>query len=76
MTMKQWQITDEWSFDGLKLVDVPQPEPGPGEVLLKMSPWAHGGCPVSSRPGSAATWARPASTAPWAARWTARRGNI
>ena len=34
--MKQWQITDEWSFDGLKLVDVPQPEPGPGEVLLKM----------------------------------------
>ncbi|MDP6831328.1 MAG: NAD(P)-dependent alcohol dehydrogenase [Alphaproteobacteria bacterium] len=36
MTMKQWQITDEWSFDGLKLVDTPRPEPGPGEVLLKM----------------------------------------
>ena len=36
MTMKQWQITDEWSFDGLKMVDVPRPEPGPGEVLLKM----------------------------------------
>lgn len=34
--MKQWQITDEWSFDGLKLVDAPRPEPGPGEVLLEM----------------------------------------
>ena len=34
--MKQWQITDDWSFGGLKVVDVPQPEPGPGEVLLKM----------------------------------------
>ncbi len=34
--MKQWQITDEWSFDGLKLVETDQPEPGPGEVLLKM----------------------------------------
>jgi NADPH:quinone reductase-like Zn-dependent oxidoreductase len=36
MTMKQWQITDEWSFDGLKLVDTEMPEAGPGEVLLKM----------------------------------------
>ncbi len=36
MTMKQWQITDEWSFDGLKMVDADRPEPGPGEVLLKM----------------------------------------
>ncbi len=34
--MKQWQIADEWSFDGLKLVDAERPEPGPGEVLLKM----------------------------------------
>ncbi|MBT4489925.1 MAG: NAD(P)-dependent alcohol dehydrogenase [Rhodospirillaceae bacterium] len=34
--MKQWQITDEWSFDGLKLVEVERPDPGPGEVLLKM----------------------------------------
>lgn len=34
--MKQWQITDEWSFDGLKMVEGDQPEPGPGEVLLKM----------------------------------------
>jgi NADPH:quinone reductase-like Zn-dependent oxidoreductase len=34
--MKQWQITDDWSFDGLKLVDAEMPEPGPGAVLLKM----------------------------------------
>lgn len=36
MTMKQWRITDEWSFDGLKMADADRPEPGPGEVLLKM----------------------------------------
>jgi NADPH:quinone reductase-like Zn-dependent oxidoreductase len=36
MTMKQWQITDEWSFEGLKLRDAERPEPGPGEVLLQM----------------------------------------
>lgn len=34
--LKQWQITDEWSFDGLKLVDAEIPEPGPGELLLRM----------------------------------------
>ena len=34
--MKQWQISDEWSFDGLKLVDAPPPEPKAGELLLKM----------------------------------------
>ena len=34
--MRQWQIIDEWSFDGLKLVEAEQPEPGPGEVLLRM----------------------------------------
>ena len=34
--MKQWQITDQWNFDGLKLVDADMPEPGPGEVLLRM----------------------------------------
>lgn len=34
--MRQWQITNEWSFDGLELTDAPMPEPGPGEVLLKM----------------------------------------
>jgi NADPH:quinone reductase-like Zn-dependent oxidoreductase len=34
--MKQWQITDQWDFDGLKLAEVAPPEPGPGEVLLRM----------------------------------------
>ena len=34
--MKQWQITDEWSFAGLKLTEAAIPEPGPGEVLLRM----------------------------------------
>ncbi len=34
--MKQWQITDQWSFGSFKLTEAPIPEPGPGEVLLKM----------------------------------------
>jgi NADPH:quinone reductase-like Zn-dependent oxidoreductase len=34
--MKQWQITDQWDLDSLKLVDADVPEPGPGDVLLKM----------------------------------------
>lgn len=34
--MKQWQITDAWDFDYLNLVEVNPPEPGPGEVLLRM----------------------------------------
>lgn len=34
--MKQWQITGEWSFDGLKLGQGDLPEPNPGEVLLRM----------------------------------------
>jgi NADPH:quinone reductase-like Zn-dependent oxidoreductase len=34
--MKQWQITDEWSFDGLKLKEAEVPDPGPGELLLRM----------------------------------------
>ncbi len=34
--MKQWQIDGEWSFDGLKMVEAEIPEPGPGEVLLRM----------------------------------------
>ena len=36
MTMKQWRIEDEWSFDGLQLREGPRPDPGPGEVLLKI----------------------------------------
>jgi NADPH:quinone reductase-like Zn-dependent oxidoreductase len=34
--MKQWQITDEWSFDGLRLTEAEVPAPGPGELLLRM----------------------------------------
>ena len=34
--MKQWRIDGEWSFDGLDLVDAAVPDPGPGEVLLRM----------------------------------------
>lgn len=34
--MKQWHITDEWRYDGLRLTDAEPPTPGPGEVLLKM----------------------------------------
>ena len=34
--MKQWRIDGEWSFDGLALADAEMPEPGPGEVLLRM----------------------------------------
>jgi NADPH:quinone reductase-like Zn-dependent oxidoreductase len=34
--MKQWQITDEWSFAGLKPTEASVPEPGPGELLLRI----------------------------------------
>ena len=34
--MKQWQIAGEWSFDGLGLGEAEVPEPGPGEILLRM----------------------------------------
>ena len=34
--MKQWRIDGEWSFDGLGLVEASVPDPGPGEVLLRM----------------------------------------
>ncbi|WP_155304806.1 zinc-dependent alcohol dehydrogenase family protein [Desulfosarcina widdelii] len=34
--MKIFQIQDDWSMDHLKIAEREQPEPGPGEVLLKM----------------------------------------
>lgn len=34
--MRQWQITDDWSYHGLKLKEAEVPEPGPGELLLRM----------------------------------------
>ncbi|MCP5085982.1 MAG: NAD(P)-dependent alcohol dehydrogenase [Rhodobacteraceae bacterium] len=34
--MKVMEICDEWSADNIRLGERPDPEPGPGEVLLKM----------------------------------------
>jgi NADPH:quinone reductase-like Zn-dependent oxidoreductase len=34
--MKIYQIQDDWSMDHLKITECDQPEPGPGQVLLKM----------------------------------------
>lgn len=34
--MKAWQIVDRGSLDGLRLVDLPEPAPGPGEVLVRI----------------------------------------
>jgi NADPH:quinone reductase-like Zn-dependent oxidoreductase len=34
--MKVFQIQDDWSMDHLKIAERDQPEPGPGEVLLRM----------------------------------------
>jgi len=34
--MRAWQIEGGFGIDNLKLVERPEPEPGPGEVLLRM----------------------------------------
>lgn len=34
--MKVIQIQDNWSIDNLTLTERPDPEPGPGQVLLRM----------------------------------------
>jgi NADPH:quinone reductase-like Zn-dependent oxidoreductase len=34
--MKAWQIVERGSLDGLRLVDLPEPSPGPGEVLVRI----------------------------------------
>ena len=34
--MKVWQVAREWSIDGMELVDRPEPEPGPGQVVVRM----------------------------------------
>ena len=34
--MKLFQIQNDWSMDNLTLTEGPKPEPGPGQVLLKM----------------------------------------
>jgi len=34
--MKQWRISNDWTFDNLSMETAAVPEPGPGEVLLAM----------------------------------------
>ena len=34
--MKVFEIRDQWSKENLLLGDRPRPEPGPGQVLLRM----------------------------------------
>ncbi|MBR1143938.1 NAD(P)-dependent alcohol dehydrogenase [Bradyrhizobium sp. AUGA SZCCT0431] len=34
--MKVWQVAREWSIDAMELVDRPEPEPGPGQVVVRM----------------------------------------
>ena len=34
--MRVFQIEGEWGFENLKLSTRPQPEPGPGDVLIEM----------------------------------------
>jgi NADPH:quinone reductase-like Zn-dependent oxidoreductase len=36
MTMKVMQIEDDWSPDNIRMAERPRPEPGPGEVLIRM----------------------------------------
>lgn len=34
--MKAWQVAREWSIDGMDIVDLPEPQPGPGQVAVRM----------------------------------------
>lgn len=34
--MKVWQVAHEWSIDAMELVDRPEPEPGPGQIVVRM----------------------------------------
>lgn len=34
--MRAYQIVDDWDIENLTLRDIPKPEPGPGQVLLRM----------------------------------------
>ena len=35
--MRIFQIEDDWSIDNLRLTERPDPEPGPGEVLIRLA---------------------------------------
>ena len=34
--MKVWQVAREWSIDAMELVDRPDPEPGSGQIVVRM----------------------------------------
>jgi NADPH:quinone reductase-like Zn-dependent oxidoreductase len=34
--LKVWQVAREWSIDGMELVERPEPEPGPGQIVVRM----------------------------------------
>jgi NADPH:quinone reductase-like Zn-dependent oxidoreductase len=34
--MKAWQVTAPTGADGLKLTELPEPKPGPGQVLVRV----------------------------------------
>lgn len=34
--MKAWQVARDWSIEGMDLVDLPDPTPGPGQVAVRM----------------------------------------
>jgi NADPH:quinone reductase-like Zn-dependent oxidoreductase len=34
--MKTWQVAREWSIDGMEQVEMPDPAPGPGQVVVRM----------------------------------------
>src|SRR5438477_12452597 len=38
--MKAIEIKDKFGLDSLTLVDRPDPQPGPGQVLIKMRAWS------------------------------------
>src|SRR5262245_29631418 len=38
--MKAWELQNSFGLDSLAIVNKPDPKPGPGQVLLKMSAWS------------------------------------
>lgn len=34
--MKVWQVAREWSIDAMELVEQPEPNPGPGQIVVRM----------------------------------------
>src|SRR5688500_5698385 len=38
--MKTYELQPGFGFDNLKIVDRPDPQPGPGQVLVRMKAWS------------------------------------